>query len=106
MGIKIFAETFSQGFFASTNLLSLRGKYQKTPAESRFSIVVPTGVTKNKPTRNLLKRRGYTIIRKLLPGLKSKLWAIIFLKKDAKNLTFSDLEAGFIELFQKVKIFK
>lgn len=95
-----------RGFFVSTDKLSLRAKFQKNNTESRFSIVVPASVTKSKPTKNRLRRQGYTIIRKLLKNLDSGYTAIVFLKKESKNLTYPGLEKEIVKVFKKAKIFK
>jgi len=106
---KAFSETFSEGLFLSTNLFSLRIKKLSRLKNSNFAIVVPVGVTKSKPVRNRLKRQIYSIVQKLqkdghkLAGASS---VIVFLKKDAKNLGFSDLEVGICQIFKKGGLLK
>jgi len=71
---------------------------------SRFSVVTPSSVSKKAVVRNLLKRRCYSIIKKHLNNIKISFNIMIFLKKGADKLKFSDLEKEVISVFRKASL--
>lgn len=68
--------------FFSINFYSQREK------EARFAIVVGSKVTKNKPQRNLLKRRVYEVIRDIIKKRSIGEDVIIYPKKEAISLDY------------------
>lgn len=103
---KNFTKIFSQGFFVSTNLFSLRVQNKKIGEAEQLAVVVPALITKNKPLRNRLKRQTYSIIQKIKSNFKGKFSAIIFFKKEGKGPELLDLEKGIVEIFKKAKLLK
>jgi ribonuclease P protein component len=103
---KTFAENFSQGFFVSSPLFSLRISSPKTLIASRFSVVVAQKVTKNKPERNHIKRQLYSLIGEFLPQTAKPVVGIFFVKKEALKIPFSALRNEVKAVLTGVKLLK
>jgi len=106
---KSFEEVFSKGFFVSSSFFSLRVVFLteegKPYKKQQFSVVVGGKVTKSKPMRNKVKRQISECVTPLLESLPS-LKAIIFVKKEALVLPFSDLKREIGSLLKRGVIVK
>lgn len=71
-----------------------------------FSFIVSKKVTALATERNILKRRGYAIIATLQKDILPHTAALFFVKKEAAQASFSDLEKDIKELLVKSKILR
>jgi len=95
---KTFEEIFKKGKIFSSDYLYLK----ITPLSEKYSVfsfVVPSKVAKKAVERNKLKRRARHIIKKMLPKIEKGLGVIIFFKKGAEKMTFSELEKEINDIF-------
>jgi ribonuclease P protein component len=72
----------------------------------RFAIVAPKSVIKKATGRNLLRRRGYSIIQKNLAGVKNGVLGIFLVKKGVEKLKFIEMEKEIVGLLKKANILK
>ena len=83
----LFTKVFRLGRVFSSPYLNLR--VTETPKEtSRFSFVVSKAVAKSAAKRNLLRRRGYSVIREMKELSPKESISIFFLKKGAEKLSY------------------
>lgn len=68
---------------------------------SRFSFVVSKSVSKSAVKRNLIKRRGYSIIQKHLKNIKSGYLYVFFIKKGVEKSKFAEFEEEIVEILKK-----
>ena len=68
---------------------------------SKFSFVTPASVSKKAVERNLLRRRGYAVIRKNLDKIKTPCLGGFFSKKGAASLKFQELEKEITDLLRQ-----
>lgn len=71
---------------------------------NRFSVVVSKKTASFATARNTLKRRGYTIIRSVLPSLRTPVHAVIFIKKEGVAVTYKELQDDIIAVFKKAAL--
>ncbi|MCX6731554.1 MAG: ribonuclease P protein component [Candidatus Parcubacteria bacterium] len=95
---KLFEEIFKRGKIFSSPNLSLKIA-PTTEKQSRFTFVVSSKVAKRAVDRNKIKRRARNIVRKFLPEIKKQINAIIFFRKGAGKMTFSELEKEINDIF-------
>lgn len=74
-------------------LLSVR-KAKSTDTTNHFAVVVSTKVAKTAVKRNQIRRRIYSIIKKIEHKLPSPFVYLIFVKKDGVLATFQELETA------------
>jgi len=74
--------------------------------ESRFSFVVSVKVDKKAAKRNLIKRRGRYIVAKHWNDIKPNFAVVVFVKTEAKKLTFTDFEDCFLSVLQSANLLK
>ncbi len=72
----------------------------------RFAVIVPSSVFKKSTVRNKFKRRARAGILKHLEKTKGSFAAVLYAKKGARLLPFSDMEKETDGLFKKAKILK
>ena len=77
----------------------------KSPGDkpSRFSFVVSAKISKKATTRNLLRRRGYDVI-KGLPLVGPASLCVFYFKKGSDKISFSETKKEIISLLEKSKI--
>ena len=95
---KLFEEVAKKGKSFSSPYLSLKTA-PTAENQSRFAFVVSSKVAKKAVDRNKIKRRARNIVQKLLVKIKKQINAIIFFKKGAEKLTFSELEKEINDIF-------
>lgn len=99
-----FKNTLPGGRSLYCELVSLR--IAPFPGEtSRFSFVVPKAVSKSAIKRNLLRRRGYSVIEKHLQNIKNAHIYAFFLKKGVEKLKFSEFETVLIDALKKTRLY-
>lgn len=104
----LFDTLLKKGVFFHSQNLSLRVmKTQK--GLSKFSFVVSKKVSKSAVVRNLLRRRGYSVLKDSI-GKDSKdtmntgVVGAFFFKKGAEKLGFSELQEETVFLLKKAKV--
>jgi len=103
----LFPRVVKAGKTYSSPYLSVRVLFapeQATP--SKHSFVVSKKVAKSAPQRNLLKRRGYSIIENLGDGVPDGFILIYYLKKGTPKLSYKELEKELHELLKKAQVLK
>lgn len=73
--------------------------------QSGFAFIVPSKTARKAVFRNKLKRRGRTVVSKLLPKIKDGCQALIFFEKGSAEMKFSEIEREITRLFQKADLF-
>lgn len=96
---ELFKKTGNQGVVLHSTLFSVRAN-SLTKEASKASFVVSGKVTKSAVTRNKLRRRGYEIIRELLPRFKPT-QLIFFFKKEALSASQSKLKEQILITLKK-----
>ncbi len=95
---KTFEEILKKGKNFSSDCLYI--KMLPIPEKhSIFAFVVSSKVARKAVDRNKIKRRARHIIKKMLPKIEKGLGVIIFLKKGAEKMTFSELEKEINDIF-------
>jgi ribonuclease P protein component len=98
----LFKEVLAQkGINCHSPHLSLKIVKNK---ENRFSFVVSKKVTKSAVKRNLLRRRGYSIVGDIIESIKSPIIGIFFFKKGAENISFQELKEEILFLLKKLNV--
>ncbi|MFA5933990.1 MAG: ribonuclease P protein component [Candidatus Paceibacterota bacterium] len=98
-----FTKVGQSGFLSHGLYFSLRIIPSPSVAEYKCSFVVSAKVAKKAVVRNLLRRHGYSIIKKLEQKIKKQTSYIFFAKKDSAQLSFSELEKEIIDVLVKSK---
>ncbi|MFA6536420.1 MAG: ribonuclease P protein component [Candidatus Paceibacterota bacterium] len=87
---QLFGEILKSGRNFHSPNLSLR--LLQSFEGRKVSFVVAKKVADSAVKRNLLKRRGYSIVRKLLPNLRENFSAVFFLKPGVGKLNFKGMK--------------
>lgn len=69
--------------------------------DSRFAFVVSKKVAKKAVNRNLMKRRGYSVLKNLSKEIKKGFLVVFFFKKGSESLTFKEIEDEIATLLKK-----
>lgn len=94
---EVFSSIMKDGKTTYSPLFSLRFLVNK---DSGFACVVPKAVFKKAHDRNSLRRKGYNALREMpLPPILG----IFFFKKEAKDVTASQIRQQIELVFQKIK---
>ena len=99
----IFSEILKGSRVSSSPFITLRVRLINGP-EQRFSFVVPKSVSKKAVTRNLMKRRGYSVIKKRLAGIRKGVYCVFFLKKGVEKLKYQEFEREIEEVMKVGRI--
>lgn len=107
----LFQKVFSSGRTLHSTYLTARIVLTSpTPlasgAPSKFSFVVSKAVAKKAVDRNLLRRRGYSVISKLYNLFPAGLVVVFFYKKGADKLSYASLSKEIEDIFKKVGFLK
>jgi len=101
---QVFNNAVKKSKILSSPRLFLRVFKETRPIHSKFSFTISKSVSKKAIIRNLLKRRGYSIIRKNLKKLKNSYICIFSFKKGSEKATFKEIEEEITSLLKKAKI--
>ncbi|OHA18909.1 MAG: ribonuclease P protein component [Candidatus Taylorbacteria bacterium RIFCSPHIGHO2_01_FULL_45_63] len=100
----LFQELLKKGVSFHAGNLSLR-VLKKDAREPHFAFVVPNNVSKKAVARNRLRRRGYSIVEKYLPLLKTQNVSMAFFcKKGLEKKTFNDFRSEINALLKKTSL--
>lgn len=98
----------NSGLFSLRFLKNLPASDGLSPAGvekySQFAVVVSKKVAKTAVLRNKIRRRCYSILRKVSKSLNNSYYVILFAKKGAEKATFAETEAQILEILKKAKI--
>ena len=82
---KTVENIFKYGNFINSAILSF--KFAKSGgAEQKISFIVPKSVSKLATKRNLLRRRGYEALSKILPSLPAGISGVLIFKKYEQDI--------------------
>lgn len=100
----LFLKVIKSGRMINTPLFSLY--LSKTEKEKRFSVSVPKKVSKLAVDRNKIRRRVYSIIKKLEKEIITGVLGVIVVKNGTQKLSFIDLSIEISKVFVKSGILK
>jgi ribonuclease P protein component len=79
--------------------------FKKENKEPKFAFVVSKKVARNAADRNILRRRGFSVLRDISILKEKNKWVgffgVFFFKKEAKNLNFEDIKKEVKILLEK-----
>ena len=104
VGTELFPLVLKGGKTVSSEHLSFKFVQIPSIQENKFSFVVSGKVSKKTTERNLLKRRGYAVIKKNGVLKKIPLAGVFFAKSGATKLSYSALEQEINSLLVKARI--
>lgn len=109
---KEFANILQKGKFVNSPNLTLKFVFNKEATLPQVAFVAPKGIAKKAVERNLLKRRGYMVVKKFIQTLPSNFRGAFFFGKKShdnfsgrKNKDFNpllNLENEIKEIFNKI----
>ncbi len=99
-----FPKNFKDGKTYNSSNISLFIKKNKDNIPSKFSFVISSKVSKSAVSRNLLKRRGYYVIRKNKTQINPGFICVLFFKKSATKLNYKKIEEEILFLFKKTNL--
>ena len=99
----LFKDALLGSRFLASPFFTLRYKTTTKP-EKRFSFVVSKEVSKKAVERNLIRRRGYSIINTNLKNIKSGINCAFRTKKGVIKLSFKELEGEVVGLLKKAGV--
>lgn len=89
------------GYYAQNISLKI---IKNAGTKPKFAVSAPKKEIKTAVKRNLLKRRIFSILRKMSREIKTPFICVVFAKKEALDLPRSKLEEEIVFLFKKAKI--
>ena len=102
---EIFEKVMKKGGFLNSGLFSLR--FLKNPEKTTsFGVVVAKKIAKTAILRNKIRRRAYSVLRRVVknPLAGQAYFIILFGKKGVEKATFSETESGVLDVLKKAKI--
>ncbi len=101
---KLFDKVFKEGKTYHSDFLYI--KTLKNNGVSKFSFVVMKKNLAGAVRRNLIKRRGFSIIKQELTNIKSGVAVIFFIKKGSEKITFKQLETEIKKILSKANLLR
>ena len=103
---RLFSHVFnnSESFYGKN--ISLRVFYVDGDNITKFSFVVSKKVSNKANKRNLLKRRGFSVIENKIKYTNNGFVCVFYFKKNAINKSYSDIEKDIVLLLKKANILK
>ncbi len=102
----VFDEAFQKGKSVYSPFLNLKFHKAEAGSPAKFSFVTSKNVSKKASDRNLLRRRGYSVIKDNSLKIKDSFECIFFFKKDSMKMSFKDLEKDILFLLKKADVLK
>ncbi len=96
-------DVLSKGALKHSRLFSVRVMKKDVPL-SQYSFVVSKKVAKLAVTRNLLRRRGYSIVKELQSRIVPGFTIVFFYKKGADTVEFSELKKEIEDFLRQNKL--
>ena len=100
IGRKEFMEIISRGRRYNSTHLTLYLLKEANAGNSVFSFSASKKVSKKATSRNTLRRRGYSVINKILKKIKPGYKCFFLFKNNSSNPNFSILEIEILELLK------
>lgn len=104
VGIELFPFVLKGGKIVSSEHFSFKFVPILNTPDSKFSFVVSGKVSKKATERNLLKRRGYVVIKKNPALKKIPIAGVFFAKNGATKLSYAALEQEINSLLAKARL--
>lgn len=104
VGIELFPFVLKKGKTVSSEHFSFKFAPILGIQESKFSFVVSGKVSKKATERNLLKRRGYVMVKKIPTLKKIPIAGVFFAKQGATKLPYGVFKKEVDELLTKAHI--
>jgi ribonuclease P protein component len=104
VGTELFPPILKGGKTTSSEHFSFRFMPVLRAQESRFSFVVSGKISKKATERNLLKRRGYAVVKKNSALEKIPIAGVFFAKNGSTKLSYAALKQEISNLFIKAHI--
>lgn len=101
---KEFNDVFEKGKPVHSDFLFAKILEINKKIPSKFSISIPVKIEKKAVKRNLLRRRGYAIIRENLKNIKNGFSVIIIIKKGAEKLDFEEYKKEINKILKKTNL--
>ena len=99
---ELFETVFKKTKPFSSQFLKLR--FSPANEGVKASFVVAKNVAKKATTRNLIKRRGYSILRSIKNEIKGGVY-LFFIQPKSAGVGFSDFKKEIIDLIKKARLF-
>ncbi len=106
IGKEYFEEIGARGVSFHGKFLSLRVLKAGEDKQSKFSFAVSKKVSNKAVDRNLLKRRGYSVVGEVLDSVRPSFLATFSIKKGAEALSFSEFREEMLFLLKKAGVLK
>jgi len=71
---------------------------------SKFSFVTSLKISKKAPTRNLLKRRGYSVVKEIINDIENCFICVFYFKKEAIDLGYKEIKKDIITLLKEAHV--
>lgn len=104
VGLELFPFVLKKGKTVSSEHFSFKFTPIPSIKESKFSFVVSGKVSKKATERNLLKRRGYVVVRKNVILKKIPIAGVFFAKNGATKLSYEVLKKEIEDLLVKARM--
>ncbi len=106
VGKELFPQVLLKARCLYGNNMSLRVLNTNITNKTKFSFVVSRKVSNKAVRRNLLKRRGYSIIKNISKYINNGFICVFFFKKTSTLLSYKELEKEIFFLLKKAKVLK
>jgi len=90
-GTKQVEKIFKEGRFLNSHSLTFKYNLTKIPP-TRISFIAPKSIARLAVKRNLLRRRGYSALRKYIPDLPAGTEGVFIFKKPEADISVLDHE--------------
>jgi ribonuclease P protein component len=98
-----FEKVMKKGGFLNSSFFTFR--FLENPLKStHFSVVVSKKIAKTAVSRNKIRRRVYSIIKKHTKELKKPYFITFFAKKGVETAKFNEVEQDILKILEKSKI--
>lgn len=97
-------KTFSRGKSFHSSIFSLFVYKKQEETLSQFSFICSKKVAKSAVKRNLLRRRGYNAVQKIIKDVKPGFYFVFNYKKEAVGATYKEINQEIDNLLQKTAV--
>ncbi len=106
VGKELFPQVLLKAKCLYVNNITLRVLSTNITNKTKFSFVTSKKVSNKAVKRNLLKRRGYSIVKSISKNINNGFICIFFFKKSSTLLSYTELEKEILFLLKKAKVLK
>lgn len=102
---KLFEEVFNEGRVFHSDFLYLKISLLENKSDkSKFAFTISKKIAKKASDRNLIKRRGFAILRENKENILNGFVIIFFTKKGIEKLKYTDFKNEVILLLKKANL--